>query len=111
MAVTLPERVLLVKLFYENKGNAAAAFRKFRLIKNLRKGKLLPQALKRMIARFKKTGDLRVQTGRGRKPTRSDIVEDVATAIVEQSVDNVAGCGSARAVETWVFPRVLCKTY
>lgn len=30
MAVTLPERALLVKLFYENKGNAAAALREFR---------------------------------------------------------------------------------
>ena len=60
MAETLPERPLLVKLFYENKGIAAAALRKFRLIKNLRKGPLLPQALKGMIARFEKTGDLGV---------------------------------------------------
>ena len=97
MAVTLPERSLLVKLFYENKGNSTTALRKFRLIKNLLKGSLFPQALKRMIARFKKTGDLRVQLGRGRKPTRSDIIEDVATTIVEQSVDNVAGSSSARA--------------
>ena len=87
-----------MNLFYENKENAAAAPRKFRLIKNIRKGPLHPEALKRMIARFEKTGDLRVQPGRGRKPTRSDIVEDVATAIVEQSMDNVAGCSSARAV-------------
>ena len=98
MAVTLPERALLVKLFYENKENAAAALRKFRLIKNLHKGPLLQQALKRMIARFEKSGDLRIQSGRGRKPTRSDIVEDVETAIVEQSMDNVAGCRSARSV-------------
>ena len=65
MAVTLPERALLVKLFYENKGNAAAALREFRRLKNLRKGPLLPQALRRMISRFEKTGDLRVQPGRG----------------------------------------------
>ncbi|GFV32773.1 uncharacterized protein TNCV_3312541 [Trichonephila clavipes] len=98
MAVTLPERALLVKLFYESKGNAAAAFREFRRLKNLRKGSLLPQALKRMIARFEKTGHLGVQPGRGRKSTRSDVVEDVATAIVDQSMDNVIGCSSARAV-------------
>ncbi|GFX04369.1 hypothetical protein TNCV_3975161 [Trichonephila clavipes] len=30
IAVTLPERALLVKLFYESKGNAAAALREFR---------------------------------------------------------------------------------
>ena len=98
MTVTVPECALLVKLFYENKGNAAAALRKFHLIKNLRKGSLLPQALKRIITRFEITGDLRVQPSRGRKPTRSDIVEDGATAIVEQSMDNVAGCSSERAV-------------
>ena len=95
IAVTLPERALLVKFFYEDKGNAAAAIRKFHLIKNLRKGPLLPQAFKRKIARFEVTGDLRVQPGRGCKQTRSDIVEDVATDIVEQSMDNVAGCSSA----------------
>ncbi|GFX06308.1 hypothetical protein TNCV_505281 [Trichonephila clavipes] len=37
MAVTLPECALLVKLFYESKGNAAAALREFRRLKNLRK--------------------------------------------------------------------------
>lgn len=98
MAVTLPERALLVKLFYENKGNAPAALREFRRLKDLRKGPLLPQALRRMIARFEETGHLGVQPGRGRKPVRSDVVEDVATGIVEQSMDNVVGCSSARAV-------------
>ncbi|GFX73755.1 DUF4817 domain-containing protein [Trichonephila clavipes] len=98
ISVTLPERALLVKLFYESKGNAAAALREFRRLKNLRKGPLLPQALKRMIARFEKTGHLGVQPGRGRKSTRSDVVEDVATAIVDKSMDNVIGCSSARAV-------------
>ena len=72
--------------------------RKFRLIKNMRKGPLLPEALKRMTVRLEKTGDLRVQPGRGRKPTRSDIVGDVATAIFEQSMNNVPGCSSTCAV-------------
>ncbi|GFX88480.1 uncharacterized protein TNCV_2279481 [Trichonephila clavipes] len=98
MAATLPECALLVKLFYESKGNAAAALREFRRLKNLRKGPLLPQALKRMIAEFEKTGHLGVQPGRGRKSTSSDVVEDVATAIVDQSMDNIIGCSSVRAV-------------
>ncbi|GFW44188.1 uncharacterized protein TNCV_3855491 [Trichonephila clavipes] len=51
-----------------------------------------------MIARFGKTGHLGVQPGRGRKSTRSDVVEVVATDIVDQSMDNVIGCSSARAV-------------
>ncbi|GFW18704.1 DUF4817 domain-containing protein [Trichonephila clavipes] len=63
MAAMLPERASLVKLFYERKGNAAAALRVFRRLKNLRKGPLLPQALKRRIARFEKTGHLGLQPG------------------------------------------------
>ncbi|GFX07036.1 uncharacterized protein TNCV_1556391 [Trichonephila clavipes] len=51
-----------------------------------------------MIARFEKTLHFGVQPGRGRKSTRSDVIEDVATAIVVQSMDNVIGCSSARAV-------------
>ena len=51
-----------------------------------------------MIVRFEKTGDLGVQPSQGRKPTRWGIVEDVATAIVEQSMNNVAVCKSARGV-------------
>ncbi|GFV69200.1 uncharacterized protein TNCV_3861241 [Trichonephila clavipes] len=51
-----------------------------------------------MIARFEKTGHFGVQPGRGRKSTSSDVVEDVATAIVDQSMDNVIGCSSVRAV-------------
>ncbi|GFV30828.1 uncharacterized protein TNCV_4012621 [Trichonephila clavipes] len=58
--------------------------------------------LKRMIARFEKTGHLGVHPGRGRKSTRSDVVEDVATAIVDQSMDNVIGCSSARAVSRYL---------
>ncbi|GFT61234.1 uncharacterized protein TNCV_926851 [Trichonephila clavipes] len=53
-----------------------------------------------MIARFEKTGHLGVQLGRGRKSTSSDVVEDVATAIVDRSMDNVIGCSSIRAVST-----------
>lgn len=33
--VYLVERVLLVKLLYESKGNTSAAFREFRRVKNL----------------------------------------------------------------------------
>ena len=96
MPVTLQERVLLVMLFYVNVGKAAAGFRKFCLIKNLLKEPLFPQVLKRMTDLFEKTGGHRVQTGSVRKPTRPDIAEDVASFIVKQSMDNVAGCTRER---------------
>ena len=51
-----------------------------------------------MITRFEKIEDLRAQQDRGCKFTHSDVVEDVATAIVEQSKDNIVGYNSVRAV-------------
>ncbi|GFW92980.1 hypothetical protein TNCV_3759681 [Trichonephila clavipes] len=47
---------------------------------------------------IRETGHLGVQPGRGRKSTRSDVVEDVVTAIVDPSMDNIIGCSSARTV-------------
>ena len=75
-------------------------FETFVDLKTLHKGPLLPQAVRRMIVRFEETGHLGVQLGRGRgrKLTRSDVVGNVATTIVEQSMDNVVGCSSAHAV-------------
>ncbi|GFS85368.1 DUF4817 domain-containing protein [Trichonephila clavipes] len=99
MAVTLPERAFACRsCFMKAKEMLQLLFGSFIDLKIYAKGPLLPQALKRMIARFEKTGHLGVQPGRGRKSTRSDVVEDVATAIVDQSMDNVIGCSSARAV-------------
>lgn len=64
----MPGRTLLVMIFYENKGNAAAVFLEFPRLEDLHKRSFLPQGLGRMIARFVKTGNLGVQSDRGRKP-------------------------------------------
>ncbi len=84
----------------------------------MRKGLFLAQALRRMTARFEETGHLAVQPSRGRKSTHSDVVEDVATAIVEKSMDNGVGCSNnARAVSrhlgvpyntVWNVPKKWC---
>ena len=42
---------------------------------------LLVNALKAMVAKFEKTGSLKVQLGRGRKSVARDTIEEVATAI------------------------------
>ena len=89
LAVVQPEHALLLKLFCENNGNAAAIFREYRRLKNLRKGPLRSHAVRIMISRFEKTGDFRVQPGRESKFILSDVFEDVATIIVEQSMGNI----------------------
>ena len=55
-----------------------------------------PQIVRRMTAELEKTGDIKIQPGRRRKSTRSDIAEDIATPVVENSIDNVVVCSSAQ---------------
>ena len=80
MAVKLPERALLVKLFYENMEMTQLHFEGFVKLRIYTKDHYFQ---KLSIFRFEKTGCLRVQPCRGRKLTITDIIEDVATAIVE----------------------------
>lgn len=63
----------------------------------MRKRAFLPQALRKIIARFGNTGYRRGQPCRRRKTVRSYDVEDV-TAIFEHSMDYFIGCSSAREV-------------
>lgn len=98
MTVSLVERALLVKLFYENKGNSAAAVREFRRIKNLRRGPMSTKGIRAMIKRFEETGKLGVRPGRGRKPVTPVLVDAVKTAVAAQSQISEFGGSSARAV-------------
>ena len=50
-----------------------------------------------MIAKFKETGSFAVKRGRGRKPVSAAAVEDVATALQEQTSSD-AGISSARVI-------------
>ena len=98
MALSLPDRALLLKLFYQNGDNAAKALRLYRGQKSLRKGPVTPCALRRMVKRFEETGSFAVQAGRGRRKRIPQLMEDVATAVVEQANSNTTGVCSARAV-------------
>ncbi|CAL1283892.1 unnamed protein product [Larinioides sclopetarius] len=68
--------------------------------KKMRKGNdpLSVNGLKAMVAKFEKTGSLKVQPGRGRKPVPQDTIEAVATAIVDRGQDSIAATSSARGV-------------
>ncbi|GFX61575.1 chimeric ERCC6-PGBD3 protein [Trichonephila clavipes] len=82
---TLPERALLVKLYYCNSENAATAVRQFHCLKKQRHGLMSVRALKDVMVKFEKTGQLGVLPGRGRKRVNTTIVEDIVTVEVEAS--------------------------
>ena len=82
MRFTLPERAILVKLYYLNKCNASAVLWKFRIRHNLRKEPLPLNGLKKMITKFEETGSLAIRAGRGCKPVSEEVITDVVTAIV-----------------------------
>ncbi|GFW44243.1 hypothetical protein TNCV_1746721 [Trichonephila clavipes] len=67
MVVSLVNSALLVKLFYENKGNASAAVCEFRYRKNLQWGPISTKSIQAMIKRFEETGKLGVEPRRGCK--------------------------------------------
>ncbi|GFU57825.1 hypothetical protein TNCV_1850771 [Trichonephila clavipes] len=67
MSLCLPDRALLVKLFYQNDNSAIVALRKFRTLKGLRKGPLTAKNLRLMATKFEETGSLNVRSGRGKK--------------------------------------------
>ncbi|GFQ65973.1 DUF4817 domain-containing protein [Trichonephila clavata] len=100
IAISLVERVLLVKLLYENKGNVcgSASVREFRRRKNLRRGPMATKGIRTMIKRFEETGKLGVQPGRDHKRITPVLVDAVKVAIDIQSQTSEFGGSSAHAV-------------
>ncbi|PSN43359.1 hypothetical protein C0J52_15565 [Blattella germanica] len=98
MVLDKVSRALLVKLFYQNNNNSAAALREYRRIKGIRRGPLSAVALKNMIRKFELTGDLGIAPGRGRRPVTTQIVEEVTVAMAENAGRNLRSSSSARAV-------------
>ncbi|KAG8193346.1 hypothetical protein JTE90_022976 [Oedothorax gibbosus] len=96
MALTLRDRALLVKLYYQRNENNNAALPEFRL--EVAKRTDEHNKLRKMIQQFEITGILARQPGQVRKVTSQQQVEEVATVIVEQEMENVQGTSSARAV-------------
>lgn len=104
MPLSLPDRALILKLFYVNSSNTAAALREFRRVKGMRKGKgpLIPCSVRRMVKKFEETGSFTIKCGRGRKPEPLPIQEKIATAIVEPSGTSEVGpsaCGVAQELD------------
>ncbi|GFX75086.1 DUF4817 domain-containing protein [Trichonephila clavipes] len=106
MSLRLPDRALLVKLFYQNDNSAIVALRKFRTLKGMRKGPLTAINLQLMVTKFKETGSLNVLSGRGRKPVSTEAIEKVALQVEEDKASNVQASTSVRLVaEALDLPR------
>ncbi|GFW89292.1 uncharacterized protein TNCV_4934601 [Trichonephila clavipes] len=77
--LTLPEKALLVKLYYQNGECASAALRSYRHTKGIRRGKgpLTNPAVARMISKFEATGCLDDRPRSGRPSTRRNAAETV----------------------------------
>lgn len=57
--------MLLEKLFYEKNSNLSITLQEYRKLKSIHKGPMLRQALKKMMIKFKETGELGMLQGRG----------------------------------------------
>ncbi|GFW46989.1 uncharacterized protein TNCV_3486011 [Trichonephila clavipes] len=103
MSLRLPDRALLVKLFYQNDNSA---IRKFRTLKGMRKGPLTAINLQLMVTKFEETGSLNVRSGRGRKPVSTEAIEKVALQVEEDKASNVQASTRVRLVaEAFDLPR------
>ncbi|GFT60859.1 DUF4817 domain-containing protein [Trichonephila clavipes] len=100
--LTLPEKALLVKLYYQN-GECAresAALRSYRHTKGIRRGKgpLTNAVVARMISKFEATGCLDDRPRSGRPSTRRNAAETVKDEIETVAGSSIHGEVSARAV-------------
>ncbi|GFS81324.1 DUF4817 domain-containing protein [Trichonephila clavipes] len=106
MPLRLPDRALIVKLFYQNDNSALVALRKFRTLEGMRKGPLTVKNLQLMVTKFEETESLNVRSGRGRKPVSTEAIEEVALQVEEGKASNVQASTSVRHVaEALDLPR------
>ncbi|GFU63903.1 uncharacterized protein TNCV_4204201 [Trichonephila clavipes] len=95
MPLRLPDRALIVKLFYQNDNSAIVCLRKFRTLKGMRKGPLTVKN-RLMVTKFEETESLNFLSGRGRKPVSAEALEEVALQVEEDKASNVQASTSVR---------------
>ncbi|GFX00672.1 uncharacterized protein TNCV_2236791 [Trichonephila clavipes] len=98
MSLCLPDRALLVKLFYQNDNSAIVALQKFRTLKGLRKGPLTTKNLRLMVTIFEETESSNVLSGRGKTPVSAEAIEKVALQVEYDKSSNVLASTSVRRV-------------
>ncbi|GBL83421.1 hypothetical protein AVEN_110719-1 [Araneus ventricosus] len=98
MPLEKKEQALLMKLLYQNGSNLSTALREYRSLKGLRKWSVSRQALKKMITKFEKIGELCVLQGRGRKRLSNESAEEVILAVIERASGSQYSSTCARTV-------------
>ncbi|KFM59537.1 hypothetical protein X975_19579, partial [Stegodyphus mimosarum] len=98
--LTLPEKALLVKLYYQNGECASSALRSYRHRKGIRTGKspLTNAGVARMISKFEATGSLQDRLRSGRPSARHNAAETVQEEMQTVAGSSMHGEVSARAV-------------
>ena len=110
MSLEKKDRVLLIKLLYENGGDLTTAFREYRSLNCLRKSPMSRQVLKKMIQKFHETGDLSVRRERGRKRISNETAEEVASVVVERESSSQYCAPNTRMVLCDLSPPPLVYT-
>ncbi|GFT23603.1 DUF4817 domain-containing protein [Trichonephila clavipes] len=89
--LTLPEKAVLVKLYYQNEECASAALRSYRHTKGIRRGNgpLTNAGVARMISKFEMMGCLDDRPRSGRLSSRRNAAETV-----KDEMETVAQCFS-----------------
>ncbi|GFV48563.1 DUF4817 domain-containing protein [Trichonephila clavipes] len=96
--LSVPDKVLLVKLFYMNEESATIVLRKFRVLKNVKSGKgpLTPAGILKFVKRFEEIGKLEDRARAGRpylKEARAPCIVVEMEAIASEAA---SGTSSAR---------------
>ena len=72
----------------ESIGGILFILQEYRRLKQLRRGPMTINNLRRTVERYERTGTLFVQLGQRRKCIKQDQIEKVATAIIYQAMEN-----------------------
>ncbi|GFW30037.1 DUF4817 domain-containing protein [Trichonephila clavipes] len=111
--LSVPDKALLVKLFYMNEESATIALRKFRIQKNVKSGKgpLTPAGLLKFVKRFEETGKLEDRARTGRPCLKEARAPRIAVEMEAIASEAASGTSSAReaARRLGLPPSSLCN--
>ncbi|GFX70417.1 DUF4817 domain-containing protein [Trichonephila clavipes] len=96
--LSVPDKALLVKLFYMNEESATIALRKFRVQKNMKSGKgpLTPAGLLKLVKRFEETRKLEDRAQAGRPCLKEARAPCIAVEMEAIAYEAALGTSSAR---------------
>lgn len=99
--LSLPDRALVVKLFYKNGESTTVTLRKFRTEKGLKaqKSPISLNGILNLVRRFEETGSLEDRPRSGRPALRADRVHVVESVMEDMAAETSTGSSSAREAQ------------